>query len=149
MENPAGSSSHPVSATEDVAVARTTPSVSELPDAPSIEGEPEEELITVIIEDPAEARRVQNKAKRDAKRERRRAADRAEAELRAQKRQAEREKAQAFKASIVDGYVVDGNGKRLRRYSRAERFFDNKPLCYGLLITFIALACIFVFLRPF
>ncbi|MDR1087912.1 MAG: hypothetical protein LBL23_01335 [Coriobacteriales bacterium] len=148
MENPAGSPSSSVPHTEDAAAAHLTPPAPELPDASSVEGE-SEELMAVIIEDPAQAKRAQNKAKRDAKRERRRAADRAEAELRAQKRQAEREKAQAFKASIVDGYVVDGNGRRLRRYTRAERFFDNKPLCYGLLITFIVLACIFVFLRPF
>jgi uncharacterized protein YecE (DUF72 family) len=37
------------------------------------------------------------------------------------------------KVLVVDGYVVDIAGNRIRRYGRFERFVDNKLLSYGLL----------------
>ncbi|MDR0501015.1 MAG: hypothetical protein LBG97_07260 [Coriobacteriales bacterium] len=99
----------------------------------------------------ASERKKLNKLKRDAKRARKaevKEAERKAAQDAANKRkEAKRQRDEAMKVTVVDGYVVDNLGNRLRPYSKAEWFFDNKPLCYGVLVLFF-LACIaFIFLN--
>jgi Fe2+ transport system protein B len=62
-----------------------------------------------------------------------------EKELLAERREAKRRKEAEFKASIIDGYVTDKDGNRLRRYSAAERFLDNKFLAWGSAVGFMLL----------
>jgi hypothetical protein len=92
-------------------------------------------------------RKELNKAKRDAKRARREAAKEAEREVLQARKEEQQRKKEAMKVIVVDGYVVDLEGNRIRPYTRAERFFDNKPLCYSILIAFILL-CLLVLVAP-
>jgi hypothetical protein len=96
---------------------------------------------TVAPADEKDAKKALNKAKRDAKRAKRIARDDAErAGLEARKEE-RRKRQEALKITVIDGNVVDSEGRVIRPYTRAEQFFDNKPLVYAILIVFI-LVCL-------
>jgi hypothetical protein len=86
-------------------------------------------------------RKALNKARRDDRRARKAAAQAAEEAALVARREAARKRKEALKITVVDGNVVDDEGRVIRPYSRAERFLDNKPLVYSLLIAFI-IACL-------
>jgi hypothetical protein len=83
------------------------------------------------------------KAKRDARRAKRAAAKAAEKAADDARRETARARREALKVTIVDGNVVDDQGRILRPYSRIEQFLDNKPLVYSLLIVTI-IACVLI-----
>jgi hypothetical protein len=90
-------------------------------------------------EDERNGKKALNKAKRDAKRAKRAAAKAAEEAAYQAGKEARRKRNEALKVKVVDGNVVDESGRIIRPYSRAESFFDNKPLVYTLLIVFIVI----------
>jgi vacuolar-type H+-ATPase subunit E/Vma4 len=91
----------------------------------------------ITSEDERDERKALNRAKRDAKRTKREAAKAAEEAMEEAKREARRKRNEALKVKVIDGYVIDESGRIIRPYTRAERFLDNKPLVYALLIVFI------------
>ena len=76
------------------------------------------------------ARSKAKKARQEASKEASKVADEARAE-------AARQRKEAMKVIVVDGNVVDQDGKVIRPYSRIESILDNKPLMYTVLVTFI------------
>ncbi|MDR2493566.1 MAG: hypothetical protein LBD25_08975 [Coriobacteriales bacterium] len=80
------------------------------------------------------------------RRAKRRLAAQAEKEVLEERHAAKKAKEAAFKASVVDGYVVDKDGNRLRRYGVIERILDHKPLAYGIAFGFLALCLLALYL---
>jgi hypothetical protein len=105
-------------------------------------------FVTDTPEDAAAAKKALGKAKRAAKRERRAAAYKAEEEVLAARKAAKKKAAAELRLSIVDGNVVDKDGNIIRKYTRSERFFDNKPLAFSVAIGMIVVSLI-VFLVSF
>jgi hypothetical protein len=96
-------------------------------------------------EDVKNARKALNRAKRDAKNARRAAAKAAEKAAEEAAREAARKRREELKVTVVDGNVVDQEGRVIRPYTRVEWFLDNKPLVYSLLLGFIALCLVLAF----
>jgi len=90
------------------------------------------DLAALMQNDPSAAKKALNKARKAHKKARRKAMEAAEENQRAAKTAARKREEAVFKESIKDGYVVDGNGERLRRYSLAEQILDNKPVSYTI-----------------
>jgi hypothetical protein len=88
-------------------------------------------------EDKKAVRKALNKAKWEKKKAKRTAARAAEKAQDQERRDAARKRKEALAITIVDGNVVDEQGRVIRPYTRTERFLDNKPLVYTLLIVFI------------
>jgi uncharacterized iron-regulated protein len=94
-----------------------------------------------------ETRKEINRAKKLAKKARSQALE-AERKARNAAKKADQQRAAfALQQSIVDGWVVDETGKRIRKYSLAEKLIDNKVIGYGIGFGFIFLCVgLFVFL---
>ena len=97
-------------------------------------------------EDARDTRKALNRAKRDAKNARRAAAKAAEKAAEEAAREAARKRKEELKVTVVDGNVVDQEGRVIRPYTRVEWFLDNKPLVYSLLLAFIALCLLLSFI---
>ncbi|MDR0347344.1 MAG: hypothetical protein LBH56_03105 [Coriobacteriales bacterium] len=93
-------------------------------------------------EDAALEKKALNRAKRDTKRAKAAAAKAAAKAAEEAEKQARHKRKEALKVVVVDGNVVDEDGRIIRPYTRAERFFDNKPLVYTLLIAFIIICLV-------
>jgi hypothetical protein len=93
-------------------------------------------------EDAAAAKAAASKAKRDRKRARRVAARQAEENRLAAGKAARKKRAEELRISVVDGNVVDEKGNVIRKYSRSEWFFDNKPLAFSVAIGIIVLSLV-------
>jgi hypothetical protein len=104
---------------------------------------------TPVFEDTEEGRKALKKAKRDAKRAKRAAAKAAEKAADEARREAGRKRNEALKVTVVDGNVVDKQGRIIRPYTRAEQFLDNKLLVYALLIAFIIICLLLTALFAF
>ncbi|MDR2672550.1 MAG: hypothetical protein LBC35_04560 [Coriobacteriales bacterium] len=82
-------------------------------------------------------RKALNKAKKADKKARRKARAEATKARDAAKKADKKRREAAFKATIVDGQVVDENGVPFRPYTTIERILDNKVLSYSIVIAFI------------
>jgi hypothetical protein len=94
-------------------------------------------LVQQSPEEAAAVKKEANKAKRTVKRARRAAARQAEEDRLAARKAARKKAAEELRISIVDGNVVDKQGNIIRKYSRGERFFDNKPLALSVAVGII------------
>jgi phosphoribosylamine--glycine ligase len=99
------------------------------------------QAFALTSEDKENAKKTLNKSKRDVKRARRAAANAAEEAALKARKEARRKRNEELKITVVDGNVVDNQGRIIRPYTRAEQFFDNKILVYILLGVFI-LVCL-------
>jgi hypothetical protein len=109
------------------------------PPAPPQPPQDSAQPLYLTSEDRKDAKKALNKAKHENKKAKRAAAQAAEKAAEEAKREARLKRKEALKITVVDGNVIDNEGRVIRPYSRAERFFDSKKLVYAVLIAFIAI----------